>query len=454
MVICQDIQVDLDEMGNGTIEPSDLLFVYPEYLVYDANMSGWGPAGACGGRRKGSTTDLESFTWEDQLSSLAGVTSIEIEISMQWSETSNVYPYSLNGDVLGSEFGVGPGGCWIQVKTIELDLSSYNVGGTNTFTWDLPADDHALIMNSAWGDAFARVVIHGDSPGLSDNCSDVGSINLTASTTTFSCSEVGTQEVTLEATDANGNTSNCTSIVTVEDNIPPVVICQDIQVDLDEMGNGTIEPSDLLFVYPEYLVYDANMSGWGPAGACGGRRKGSTTDLESFTWEDQLSSLAGVTSIEIEISMQWSETSNVYPYSLNGDVLGSEFGVGPGGCWIQVKTIELDLSSYNVGGTNTFTWDLPADDHALIMNSAWGDAFARVVIHGDSPGLSDNCSDVGSINLTASTTTFSCSEVGTQEVTLEATDANGNTSSCTSIVTVEDNIPPVVICRGHSGGSG
>ncbi len=141
-------------MGNGTIEPSDLLFVYPEYLVYDANMSSWGPAGACGGRRKGTTTVLECFTWEDQLSSLAGVTSIEIEISMQWSETSNVYPYSLNGDVLGSEFGVGPGGCWIQVKTIELDLSSYNVGGTNTFTWDLPADDHALIMNSAWGRCF------------------------------------------------------------------------------------------------------------------------------------------------------------------------------------------------------------------------------------------------------------------------------------------------------------
>jgi hypothetical protein len=43
-------------------------------------------------------------------------------------------------------------------------------------------------------------------------------------------------------TDANGNTSTCDATVTVEDNIAPTAICQDITVQLDATGNVTITP--------------------------------------------------------------------------------------------------------------------------------------------------------------------------------------------------------------------
>ncbi len=426
MVICQDIQVDLDEMGNGTIEPSDLLFVYPEYLVYDANMSGWGPAGACGGRRKGSTTDLESFTWEDQLSSLAGVTSIEIEISMQWSETSNVYPYSLNGDVLGSEFGVGPGGCWIQVKTIELDLSSYNVGGTNTFTWDLPADDHALIMNSAWGDAFARVVIHGDSPGLSDNCSDVGSINLTASTTTFSCSEVGTQEVTLEATDANGNTSNCTSIVTVEDNIPPVVICQNITVELDEAGNGSTTAA---------LVDDNSNDACGIASL--------TLDNEDFSCDDVGNGNSVTLMVEDNkdicsgVTITYSEVSDNAPCveTITRTWVATD-DCGNSSTCEQTITVEDTTAPVIIAGTDGssecqgMSADANTDYIAWLANNAGATA-------------TDDCNNITWSN-TPGTWSGGCVNIIT--VTFTATDDCGNTSTTSASFTIEDTTAPVITC--------
>ena len=50
----------------------------------------------------------------------------------------------------------------------------------------------------------------------------------------FDCSNIGmTNTVTLAVTDNNGNVSTCTSDVTVEDNVDPTAICQDITIQLD-----------------------------------------------------------------------------------------------------------------------------------------------------------------------------------------------------------------------------
>jgi hypothetical protein len=46
-------------------------------------------------------------------------------------------------------------------------------------------------------------------------------------------------------TDANGNTSTCDATVTVEDNIAPTAICQDITVQLDATGNVTITSAQI-----------------------------------------------------------------------------------------------------------------------------------------------------------------------------------------------------------------
>lgn len=278
-----------------------------------------------------------------------------------------------------------------------------------------------------------------------DNCT--ASLSYSLSTSTFDCTNLGANAVVLTVTDPGGLNDNCNATVTVEDNLPPVLECRNLTVELDNNGQISVDASNLLFEYPEYLIYDSGLSGWGPAGACGARRRGSTSAMESFTWVDELSSLSGVGSIQIEISMHFSQTNNPYTFSLNGTDIGQEFGIGLGGCLADVKVIQLDLSLYNVGGTNTFSWNLPDGEHALITNLGWNESFARVVITGIDPSLSDNCSDMNSIVLNPSTFQFTCNDVGNNTVTLEAIDEYSNAAFCTTTVTVKDNIPPFTSCQ-------
>src|SRR5204862_135420 len=59
-------------------------------------------------------------------------------------------------------------------------------------------------------------------------------------------------------------------------------------------------------------------------------------------------------------------------------------------------------------------------------------------------GSTDAC---GIANLSLDKTNFDVSNVGTNTVILTVTDNNGNSSTCTAIVTVGDSVPPVAVCK-------
>ncbi|MDT0622608.1 BspA family leucine-rich repeat surface protein [Croceitalea vernalis] len=73
-----------------------------------------------------------------------------------------------------------------------------------------------------------------------------GAVDLALDTTTFNCSNLGLNTVALTVTDAGGLTDICTATVTVEDNLPPSVECQNIAVNLDAEGVATITPEELI----------------------------------------------------------------------------------------------------------------------------------------------------------------------------------------------------------------
>jgi hypothetical protein len=73
--------------------------------------------------------------------------------------------------------------------------------------------------------------------GSDDNCTFTLSIDVAS----FTCSNVGANNVTLTVTDVpTGNTAQCESVVTINDVTPPDAICQDVTVNLDASGNGSI----------------------------------------------------------------------------------------------------------------------------------------------------------------------------------------------------------------------
>jgi gliding motility-associated-like protein len=78
--------------------------------------------------------------------------------------------------------------------------------------------------------------------GSTDDCAID---TLIASPATFTCNEVGANNVTLYVYDAYGNVDSCTAVVTVIDTIAPTATCQNISAYLDNTGNITITAIDI-----------------------------------------------------------------------------------------------------------------------------------------------------------------------------------------------------------------
>lgn len=78
--------------------------------------------------------------------------------------------------------------------------------------------------------------------GTSDNC---GIESMSLDVSEFDCTHLGTNTVILTVTDNSNNSSSSSATVTVVDTNPPLVMTQDITVNLDTDGTATISPSDI-----------------------------------------------------------------------------------------------------------------------------------------------------------------------------------------------------------------
>ena len=219
--------------------------------------------------------------------------------------------------------------------------------------------------------------------GSSDNC---GIATTTIDVDTFDCSDVGPNSVTLTITDVNGNVSTCVAIVTVEDIEAPMVVCQDITVQLDATGTITIVASDL----DNGSTDNCTISDF-------------TVDIDTF------------------------DCSNVGP---NTVVLTATDSSGNTSTCTATVTVE-DVTTPDLVCMD-FTIELGADGTALL------DVANVIASNTDACGIDTSAVDI---------TSFDCSDIGTPVmVEVFTQDVNGNISSCNAIVTVVDVLAPEVTC--------
>ena len=220
--------------------------------------------------------------------------------------------------------------------------------------------------------------------GSNDLC---GIKSLELSQTDFDCSHVGDNEVILTVTDNNDNTATCTATVTVEDNVAPQVITQDITIELDASGNASITAAQI---------------DNGSNDACG---------IDTIT-----------------VSPNSFDCSNVGDNTVTLTVTDNN---GNSASLDAIVTVEDNVDPVAACQNITITLD--------------GNGYASITGEDVDNGSSDAC---GIVSYDVTPSEFGCDQIGDNEVTLTVTDSHGNSSTCTATVTVEGIIPTVSISQG------
>ncbi|WP_281499725.1 BspA family leucine-rich repeat surface protein [Allomuricauda sp. SCSIO 64092] len=220
--------------------------------------------------------------------------------------------------------------------------------------------------------------------GSSDNSG--GTVTLALSKTSFDCSNVGDNTITLTVTDTSSNTNSCTATVTVQDKSGPTPSCKDATVQLGTNGSATLAASDVDNGSSDNCTLALALS----------KTSFSETDL-------------GTNTVTLTIT-------------------------DPGGnsdtCTATVTVQDTTVPSPSCKDT---TVQLGTTGSATIATSDIDD------------GSSDNSG--GNVTLALSKTSFDCSNVGDNTVTLTVTDTSSNTNSCTATVTVQDKSGPTASCK-------
>lgn len=227
--------------------------------------------------------------------------------------------------------------------------------------------------------------------GSIDACSGSGTaLSRIVNPSSFSCSQLGQQTVTLTVNDAPGNSATCTATVTVEDYNPPNASCSPIQVPLNAGGTASITPGDI--------------------------NNGSSSVCGTFAM-------------------------SVSPNNFTCNNLGANE---------VILTVTNNGNGFSASCTTTVTVTDPVAPNAVCKNlpvSLDGTGNASIIASDLDGGSTDNC---GIATYNASQTTFGCSDVGNVSVGLDVIDASGNVGNCTATVTVQDNTTPTAVCANFT----
>lgn len=217
--------------------------------------------------------------------------------------------------------------------------------------------------------------------GSTDNC---GIASTSLDVTSFTCSDLGPNNVVLTVVDDSGNTTNETTVVNVIDNLPPVLVLQDVTIDLDSNGEAFLGTGQV------------NI--------------GSSDNCVSFT---------------TVLSQDFFTCADIGPNEVV--FTGTDNSGNSSMATVVVTVIDIDDP---IAVTNNIQVSLDANGSATIVP---GDIDA---------GSNDNCSIA---NLSLDIDTFDCSNIGSNTVQLTVTDPSGNSATETATVDVVDDTAPAVM---------
>lgn len=404
--VCQDITVQLNAAGMVTIAASDIdggssdncgiASMAVSVDTFDCSNVGANNVVLTVTDSSGnSNTCTAVVTVEDTVGPT--VSCLNISVSLDAANSVMIVPADVDG---GSSDACGIASMSLDIDTFDCsNLGDNNVtllvtdvnGNTNSCIAVVTVVDvenplaicqDITVQLDATGTAtIAAADLDG---GSSDNC---GITATTVNIDTFDCTMVGPNTVVLTVTDGSGNSDSCTAVVTIEDNVSPAVVCQDITVQLDASGMVTIVASDI---------------DGGSSDACG--IASVAVDMDTFDCSNLGQNNVTLTAIDVNgnsascIAVVTVEDTNIAPMAVCQNITVPLSASGT----VTILPQTVDAGSVGAGCVSGMTLDID---------------------------------------------TFTCDDVGTPvEVTLTIMNGNGVTDSCTAFVNVVDSLHPTVEC--------
>lgn len=310
--------------------------------------------------------------------------------------------------------------------------------------------------------------------GSVDNCAIA---TRTLSQSTFNCSNIGSNVVTLTVIDSSGNAGTCTATINVTDTLGPTPFCSNPTVALNSNGTVTVAATDLasssfdnclidtmlvngqdsitfscvdtgLNVVTVFMTDPSNnpatcsstitvVDNENPTAICTGTPIQLLLDSNGIAVLNPIDANGGsidnCTITNYALSQDTFNCSNISNNPNNVTLIVTDQSGNTDNCIAQVNVVDTVLPTMSCQPV-TVNIHLSVGGVAPVSASMF-DA-----------GTIDACG-IGNLSFTGAPNLVTCVDVGTRPVTLIATDANGNMDSCATTLTVFDTVSPTITCN-------
>jgi hypothetical protein len=398
------------------------------------------------------------------------------------------YPAPTTSGSCGTVTASPASGSFFPVGTTTVNVSSSTGGGTCSFTVTVNDTQPPTITcpaNITTGSTagLCSAVVNYSTPTASDNCPGV-TLTRIAGPASGSSFPVGSTTITYRATDAAGNTAQCSFTVTVNDVQPPTITCPANIVrsnDANQCGavvTFTVGATDNCAV--QTLTQSTSQSITPGSVSC----NAATLHTDNSYWRAYQLSSPGPISVSavtfgIEVANA-SGTGTTQPVTVR---VHTSAGAFPGGTLTQVATQTYNISDQSatlftaslssppvVAGNSilvleVFTPSGQSAGHSFFIGSNASGQSAPSYISASDCGVTAptnlasigfpnmhivlNATITGNVPVVSSPASGSFFPIGTTTVNNTATDLAGNISTCSFTVTVNDTQLPTISCPSN-----
>ncbi|TVR81461.1 MAG: HYR domain-containing protein [Saprospirales bacterium] len=333
----------------------------------------------------------------------------------------------------------------------------------------------ALCTNIELGlneDGLASIIPEDIDAGSFDNCAIEG---LEASQVSFDCDHIGGNHVELTVFDENGNSSSCSATVTIVDDVPPVLDCQDHELSLSIDGEASLTIADVLVMASDNCgiesfelsqsTFECTDIGENLVFLTASDDSGntSTCEVEVVVFDDippamnctpmisQQVETPGDSTVFVSV-MLVSATDNCIEVTVENNIgpggedassifflgetevvfIGTDGSGNQSSCTTIVNVIE-DLTLVAVCSDLTIQLD---EDGSAVLEADQLDA-------GSFGGIGELSFQING----GSEIAFDCSDIGLLSLTMVVSDEESNQDSCSSIVEIVDDLNPIALCQ-------